>query len=79
MIVSLLLGLATLPPQATPDAAATPTPPVKEKRICRSEVPTGSTLPKHTCHTKSEWAQIDAANARNVESTLGARRNSSGN
>ena len=78
MIATLLLGLATLAPQTAPDAAASPKP-AKEKRICRSEVPTGSTLPTHICHTKAEWAEIDAANARNVESTLGARRNSSGN
>jgi hypothetical protein len=30
-----------------------------EKRICRREVPTGSRLPKRTCHTATEWAEID--------------------
>jgi hypothetical protein len=35
----------------------------KEKKLCRSLEVTGSIMPKRTCHTKAEWAQIDATNA----------------
>ena len=33
------------------------------KKVCRSEVPTGSMMRKSVCHTVAEWSQIDAANA----------------
>jgi len=35
----------------------------KEKKLCRSLEVTGSIMPKRSCHTKAEWAQIDATNA----------------
>ena len=48
--------------QAATDA---PTPkPVKEKKVCRRETVTGSIVPfRSVCHTKTEWAAIDTANA----------------
>ena len=51
--------------QTTTDAPAPK--PVKEKKVCRRLEQTGSILGSAAiCHTKSEWAQIDAANARNA-------------
>jgi hypothetical protein len=55
----LFVGLAGLAGSALAD---TPAPPA-EKKLCRSLEVTGSIMPKRTCHTKAEWAQIDAANA----------------
>jgi hypothetical protein len=59
---------------AQPAAAtdeATPKP-AKEKKICRrGDAPTGSILGASvTCHTKSEWDKIDAANSRNVDTLV---------
>jgi hypothetical protein len=58
--VGLFAGLTILAGGAF--AEDTPAPP-KEKKLCRSLEVTGSIMPKHSCHTKAEWAQIDAANA----------------
>jgi hypothetical protein len=61
-IVTLLL-LA-----ASPDAATAATPavsepvkakPVKEKKICRNIVATGTRLGKRECKTAEEWAAVD--------------------
>ena len=54
---------------ATPVPAAQPTPaPLPDRKICRSEASTGSMMPpKRICHLRSEWAAIDAANGRNVD------------
>jgi hypothetical protein len=60
----MLLVLALLVADPTPLAAV---PPVKEKKVCRRDETTGSIMPKSVCHTKAEWAQIDAQNAVNTE------------
>jgi hypothetical protein len=36
--------------------------PDPNKRVCRSEMVTGSQFPKRTCHTRAEWTQIDREN-----------------
>ncbi|MCT8003691.1 hypothetical protein NZL82_17605 [Sphingomonas sanguinis] len=55
----LLLTLAGQQAESTP-----PAPKPKEKRICRSEAPTGSRLGgRKVCHTREEWDMI-AADAR---------------
>lgn len=56
--------------QTAPAADSAPKP-VKEKKICRRETTTGSIIgARSTCHTKSEWAAIDAANARSTDDML---------
>lgn len=45
-----------------------------DKKICRREPVLGSIMPKRTCHTKSEWAAIDAANSAAASDAL-SRRN----
>jgi len=56
--------------QTAPASDSTPKP-VKEKKICRRETTTGSIIgARSTCHTKSEWAAIDAANARSTDDML---------
>lgn len=65
--VSALLAVGTAAAAQTDQA---PTPPIKnaDKRVCRSEVPTGSMMAgKRVCHTKSEWAAIDLGNAYKVD------------
>jgi hypothetical protein len=47
--------------QTAPATDAPPPKPKKEKKICRSNPPQpGSNMRTSTCHTKDEWAKIDA-------------------
>ncbi len=76
MILAALAGIACVAPAAAqepttgPETSAPATvAPAPEKKICRTYATTGSILGgKRTCHTKSEWTQIDhdseAANDR---------------
>ncbi|WP_206244906.1 hypothetical protein [Novosphingobium terrae] len=50
---------------AASEAAATPAP-VKEKRTCRLDDDTSSIVPKRICHTKAEWAAIEAEQNRSL-------------
>ena len=52
---------------ADPAPAAPAAPPVKEKKICRTEVATGSIMPKRICHTDADWKSIDDDNASNAD------------
>ena len=49
---------------ATPPVEAAP---VKEKKICRSMVATGSVMAKRTCLTKAEWAKLNASSEKQNE------------
>lgn len=40
------------------------TQPVKEKKLCRSVVPTGTIMAKRICLTKSEWTEFNSRNER---------------
>lgn len=50
----------------------------KEKKICRREETTGSIMATRVCHSKEEWVQIDAANAKAVDQFNTSRRNGHG-
>ena len=72
MMAAAGMVLWTIPAFAqTADTAPAPKP-KKEKKICRrGDAPTGSILGASvTCHTKSEWDKIDAANSRNVDTLV---------
>lgn len=57
--------------QTTPTTDQAAPKPVKEKKVCRRETTTGSIIgARSTCHTRSEWAAIDAANARSTDDML---------
>ena len=83
-----LLGLALLAspvpaqqtqpsvPAPTTSSAATDAP--ADKKICRREPVLGSIMPKRTCHTKSEWASIDAANSAAASDALSRRNGRTG-
>ena len=73
-VVLAAVSFAVAAPAVAGDSPDT-TKPEKEKKVCRREVVTGSIVPyKMTCHTKSEWASIDAENARGVESMANNNR-----
>ena len=76
----MLAALCTLPNALYAQAATAPATekPAKEKKICRQEDMTGSIMRARVCHTKEEWVQIDAENARNARRILG-RDSSTGN
>ena len=64
----------TLPVAAQTADSAKPAP-KKEKKVCRRLDQTGSILgSRPTCHTKSEWASIDAANSKNTDKTMDSSR-----
>jgi len=63
----------------SPQAQAQPAPakPVKQKKICKRDVPTGSMLPTSTCRTQQEWDATAAAGQDNLR-TLRDRSQASG-
>ncbi len=66
LVATVLCALPATAQTADPAVA-----PIKEKKVCRRLDQTGSILgSRPTCHTKTEWAQIDAANARNADKTM---------
>ena len=73
MTLAVLCAMpALLHAQATSvPAAATPAKPAKEKKICRTDIPTGSIMMRTKCGTAQEWADFDAANKRGAEHALG--------
>jgi hypothetical protein len=68
--VACLVSSAAFAQDTAPAKAAKP---VKEQKICRSDVPTGSMMAKSTCHTATEWQAIDEQTARDTERQLDAR------
>ena len=69
--VALLASLAF----AVPALAADPVPVAKddsEKVVCRSDVGTGSIIPRKTCHTKAQWQTIDRDNQDATDDALNA-------
>jgi hypothetical protein len=55
MLISLVFASAAAAAVQPGAASALPAPPVKERKICRSEYLIGSVTPKRTCKTKAEW------------------------
>ena len=77
-VATAMLFAAPAVAQTATDAPAPK--PVKEKKICRrGDAPTGSILgAAATCHTKTEWDRIDAANSRNADDMLRRSRENIG-
>jgi hypothetical protein len=62
--VAVLLMPLFASPALAQDTSQSATPaakPVKEHKVCRRKEELGSNIAKVTCHTKDEWASIDAA------------------
>jgi predicted secreted protein len=62
---------------ATPVLAKDKKPQDPNKRICRSEVPTGSMMSKSVCHTRAEWQSIDEQNQAATDQAIRSRRTNS--
>jgi hypothetical protein len=60
--LGLSIGLSVLL-IVPPVAAADSTKPAKVKKVCRSEMETGSRVPRSQCLTQEQWDEVDAANA----------------
>ena len=74
LLTAMTLLFATAPIASV--AADTPAPPPpKERKICRSEAPTGSIMVRRVCRTKAEWDAINERSAQNVD-TFKLRRGS---
>ena len=60
MLSMILMGLAldAAPVQGKPAPAA-------DKKVCRSQVATGSVMGHKVCHSRTEWAAIDGNDKRN--------------
>ena len=70
----MMLGaLCAVPALLHAPAASAPATvkPAKEKKVCRTEIPTGSIMMRTKCGTAQEWADYDAANKRGAEHALG--------
>lgn len=67
MIAALLLT-APAPAQTTPEQP--PAKPVKAKKICRSQIPTGRRISESICMTQAEWDAVDAANEANARGVI---------
>ena len=74
VVLPVLIALTAAVPAAAYDDAAASQPasekPVKEKKVCKSEVGTGSIMPKRTCRTKAEWAAITEQSKAQLDRTL---------
>jgi hypothetical protein len=72
MTAAILSVLATPVFAQNNDATVAPKP---EKKICRRVEVTGSIIgSKAVCHTKTEWAAIDEANAKAAGDSLARQR-----
>ena len=69
LLASLCLPTAAFSQVAAP-APAPVAKPVKEKKICRSEVPIGSIMATRVCMTKSEHDALGARNGAAAERAL---------
>ena len=70
----IVLPFAVLAIAAAPASSqeAAPQPierPVKERKICKSEVGTGSIMPKRICRTKADWDALTEQSRGNLERT----------
>lgn len=64
--------VAAIPASAQDDAgAAQPAAekPAKEKKVCKSDVGTGSIMPKRICRTKAEWDALTEQSRGNLDRT----------
>lgn len=66
-------GLLVAYPALAQDTPMPAPKPVREKKICRSEIVTGSMMRQSTCHTRAEWSDIDARNQKDAEDSMSNR------
>jgi hypothetical protein len=76
VLISGAASAQTAPAVPSDGAAAVKVKPPKP--MCRSEDVTGSFFQQRTCHSKEEWAAIDAVNAANAERMSASRSGNGG-
>ena len=76
MMLSSSAGFAQSTASGASNTVAVTTP-KPAKPVCRKAPVTGSNFSTRTCHSKEEWAAIDAANGANAE-RMSAARNAAG-
>ena len=73
MVVASLAIPAAAQTAADPSDKPAAKQPNPNKRECRHEAQTGSLISRSTCHTRAEWAAIDDANSKAVDSARHSR------
>lgn len=73
LVIAALSGALAACSALAQEKPATPPTPPREKKICRSQIVTGSIMRQSTCHARAQWAEIDAVNQRNADDSLSAR------
>lgn len=73
-VFALLAGSLSFAAAAAPSETAAP----KEKKICRVTEDLGSILPRRSCRTRTDWAKIDAEQAKITERDSDRMRENSG-
>lgn len=66
VVTSAVPASAQEPVDASQPAAEKP---AKEKKICKTDVGTGSIMPKRTCRTKAEWDALTEQSKGNLQRT----------
>ncbi len=75
-VILALTALAVAAPAGAAAAAAEDSAkPVKEKKVCRRTVDTGSIMPVKVCRTVTEWSKVDSARAKQAERDTDEMRN----
>ena len=81
MKLTHLLAAAVAFAVAAPAIAAQDAPqaPQKEKKICRTELATGSRVRKHrVCLTEAQWRELNAQTKKNIDDYTGRMGNREG-
>ena len=77
-MIKLAVALAASLVAFAPAVAKDKKPADPDRKICRSDTPTGSYFRKSTCRTASEWAQIDTGNSAAAQASLDHSRTALG-
>ena len=76
LLAAALAFAVTAPAIAAEDA---PKAPEKEKKICRTELATGSRVRKHrVCLTEAQWRELNAQTKKNIDDYSGRMGNREG-
>ena len=66
-MIELVFAAALVAGGPMQDASAIAPQPAKEKKICRSIVPTGTIVAKRFCLSKDQWAKLADENGKHAQ------------
>ena len=70
-LVVIVASLAiVVPAAAQTDGPLLAGKPVKAKKICRTQLPTGRRISESVCHTQAEWDRIDGENGKAAQGLI---------